>query len=382
MGRWAGWAVILVILALCAEAVGYVALNFVPQFDRFVYRTPQVPEAEYAAYVADRDPVLGWPSEAWLAERADARHSRISPANAALGEAARPCISVYGDSFAYGDEVGDEAAWANVLADRLGCRVNNFGVGGYGADQAVMRLEKHLAEGRELGGTLILTLYPDNLNRHMNQWRNLLTGQPLSFKPAFRVDGDGLAPEPIFAGDHQAFEALADDPGAYLATETYLPDTPGFRRMRRVGFPYALDLAGIVLDQVKSFRGFGSSGRANFFNYPVYYDDASGPSEEKKAVTAGIVRRFAALCKAEGKRCVFVITPSPELVLQRDETGAHDLGPWLKPAAGGLIFLDATDMFDDLDDICAHVVRADDCGGHYNEAGNARLAAFVEAGLQ
>jgi hypothetical protein len=384
MKQTAGWIAILIVLAVCLEIISFAVLTFVPQFQKFVYRTPVIAEEEFAAYMAERDPVLGWPSGSRLAEMADARGARLSPANAALGPDAAPCVSVYGDSFAYSDEAEDKDAWANVLADRLGCRVDNFGIGGYGADQAVLRLERHLNNGLALGDTLILTLYPDNLNRHQNQWRTLLSGgQAFSFKPAFHVDQTGtIALEPIFDGDYETFLKLTLDPRAYLPAERYEPGAPGFRRTQRADFPYMVPFLRIVSDQLRSFRGLGTSGRANFYNFPVYYDDRSGPSDEKKAVATHIVRHFAALCKAHDKVCAFVITPEPDTVLQRVENGEHDLRDWLEQAAEDLIFLDGTDMFTDLDDVCAHVTDPVACNGHYNAAGYARLAAFVDQGLK
>lgn len=384
MKHLAGWGVILIVLAVCAEIISFFALTFVPQFGKFLYHPPEITRADYEAYMTERHPVLGWPGEEYLKILADAQGARTSPANEALGPDALPCVSVYGDSFAFSDEVENNEAWANVLTERLGCRVNNFGVGGFGADQAVLRLEQDLQAGRPLGDTLILTLYPDNLNRHMNQWRQLLTGQPLTFKPAFRVDAAGeVVLEPLFTGDYETFQKLTEDPAAYLPTEGYLPGAPGFRRKQRAGFPYSLTMANIVIEQIRSFRGFGNSGMSRFYNVPSFYDDPSGPSADKKAVTAHIVRHFVALCAAhEDKRCIFVITPDPELVLQQGETGTHDLRALLEPAAEGVLFLDATDMFTDLADICTHLTRPDDCGGHYNAAGNARLAEFVDAGLK
>jgi hypothetical protein len=49
------------------------------------------------------------------------------------------CVAAFGDSFTHSDEVTDENTWANILSARLGCNVHNYGVGGYGEDQAVAK---------------------------------------------------------------------------------------------------------------------------------------------------------------------------------------------------------------------------------------------------
>ena len=38
-------------------------------------------------------------------------------------------------------EVTDDEAWLHRLSERLGCNVQNFGIGGYGLDQAALRYE-------------------------------------------------------------------------------------------------------------------------------------------------------------------------------------------------------------------------------------------------
>jgi hypothetical protein len=52
-------------------------------------------------------------------------------------------IEVFGDSFAYGAEVDDEATYSAVLEQRLPqAEVLDFGVPGYGLDQAMLRFRK------------------------------------------------------------------------------------------------------------------------------------------------------------------------------------------------------------------------------------------------
>ena len=79
----------------------------------------------------------GWPTiDALKTEHYDALCSRPSPAFPKPGN---ECITLYGDSFTYGEEVDHEDAWSNRLAERIGCHVGNYGVGGYGSDQALLR---------------------------------------------------------------------------------------------------------------------------------------------------------------------------------------------------------------------------------------------------
>jgi hypothetical protein len=75
------------------------------------------------------------------------------------------CVSLYGDSFTWGDEVDDVHAWGNVLSKLLHCRVSNFGVGGYGTDQAYMRFHYNKNDKPKL---VILGFYTENIQRNVS----------------------------------------------------------------------------------------------------------------------------------------------------------------------------------------------------------------------
>src|SRR5262245_31717909 len=75
--------------------------------------------ARHDEYLRLRDPDLGWPfSRAYGAECCDESGARRNPAFPVVGTA---CVSAYGDSFTWADEVAAEDAWATQLSRRLGC---------------------------------------------------------------------------------------------------------------------------------------------------------------------------------------------------------------------------------------------------------------------
>ncbi len=76
-----------------------------------------------------------------------------------------PCrtILAVGDSYTFGDQVNDRETWPAALERRLGIRVVNGGVFGYGFDQIVLRAE---ALGDELSpDVLVVSLIPDDVQR-------------------------------------------------------------------------------------------------------------------------------------------------------------------------------------------------------------------------
>jgi hypothetical protein len=107
------------------------------------------------------------------------------------------CGSAFGDSLTRGAEVKDEEAWVHLLSQRLGCVIANYGVNGYGLDQAVLRYERLAPEGK----LVIIGLYIEMLRRQMAaSWTFYATSDAAVYsntKPYFTLDGEGLRLHPI-----------------------------------------------------------------------------------------------------------------------------------------------------------------------------------------
>ncbi len=186
-----------------------------------LYVPPHIDREGWRQYIEERDPVLGWPSKAALASADhDPSGSRPVPAYPTPGD---ECVTLYGDSYTYGSEVSDADAWGNILAQRLGCRVRNFGVGGFGTDQSLLRF---MANDTDTAPLSILGLFPVNMMRNVNQYRHLRTGDsPLGFKPRFVVEDDSLrlVPKPDPAFDQ--LQHLGGDLRRLLSHEAFEPGT-------------------------------------------------------------------------------------------------------------------------------------------------------------
>lgn len=109
-------------------------------------------------------------------------------------------VAAFGDSFVYGNEVGNADCWSTVLEElepRL--EVLNYGVGGYGADQAYLRF---LTEGDRLSPqVVVLGFAPVDLRRLVNVYRRFISNRELPLvKPRYVLTGNGgleLLPSPV-----------------------------------------------------------------------------------------------------------------------------------------------------------------------------------------
>jgi len=80
-------------------------------------------------------------------------------------------LACFGESFTHCDEVGDTDTWECQL-EQLGPRYEalNFGVGGYGTDQALLRFRREGLHGAQVA---CIGFMPENIGRNVNRYRPL-----------------------------------------------------------------------------------------------------------------------------------------------------------------------------------------------------------------
>ena len=132
-------------------------------------------------------------------------------------------IALIGCSFTHGDEVEAEETWAHHLAElRPDLDPWNLGVGGYGLDQAVLRLERVAAELQP--DEVWIGLMPSALPRMLSLYRpaeNHWSGA-VAFKPRFRLEAGALVDVPCAADSPEALVALLGSAERFWsATGTY-----------------------------------------------------------------------------------------------------------------------------------------------------------------
>lgn len=212
--RWAFGALMLAFIAvfmeICSYAVIYLSRPYLDgeiRTTRSIYReqTDQLRRLlEPDSLRRDRfDPQLGWHyrrgytgtneriTEAGL--RGDRDYDTVLPDSGLR-------VAAFGDSFVFGMEVGYQHSWAWQLEQsdhRL--EVLNYGVGGYGTDQALLR---YRAEGDTYRPEIVLIGFaPVNLGRNVNRYRRFLSTREAPWvKPRFLLAPSGeleLLPAPV-----------------------------------------------------------------------------------------------------------------------------------------------------------------------------------------
>jgi lysophospholipase L1-like esterase len=219
-------------------------------------------------------------------------------------------IATYGDSFTYGTNVRDEDTWQSFLAERLGSSVLNFGVAGYGTDQAYLkyRLQNHASTK-----IVMLCIWPENINRVVNTYRPFLHyNERLGLtKPRFVQVGAEFELVPN-ALRRRSDVAKLDDPSflAELGKMDYWFQLD--RKLSDISFPYLLS---VIRWRVPIFKQVAMSARR-------YISSAAGTGyawnlfDEPKplAVMRHVIDRFVETARCRGSLPIIVILPHRDQV--------------------------------------------------------------------
>jgi hypothetical protein len=361
-----GCFLIIVSVAAFAEFMAYVTSSYLVRYN-IGFTSLNITES-YADYQARHHPRLAWKSNLL-----DDQGDYLDPAGSGAASSAPvrrqtpACVSAYGDSFIEGFGVKPQQSWSTILSQLLHCRVANFGVSGYGTDQAFLRFLENRGDRAKV---VILGFLSENIIRNVNQLRNLISDATTCHpKPRFIVNEQGqLTLVPIPPLTEQAYDTLKRNPERVLEHEFFLPGGPS--GYRRVGFPYTWGIFQVlpfVWENVVLRRGM---------YYDLYRPDH--PSQAA-AVTQAILAEFSREAQRRGQKPLILIIPT-----HIDLAYARRQGTWIyQPitdflAAKGLDFLDVGPAFlRSLGDASPETLYSSATNYHLNDKGQALLARTV-----
>ena len=158
---------------------------------------PEFPRALVEKYLLKSfDPDLGWVRKPNTSGQEKGKFGSVSFSIDEIGSRENPAsvgkpvhVSVYGDSFAFCRQVNDDETFEFYLADKYGVGVSNYGVGNYGIDQAILRMEKNMGDDSEI---VVLVFVPETIIRiHSSRKHYCEYGNILGFKPRYKLDDLG-----------------------------------------------------------------------------------------------------------------------------------------------------------------------------------------------
>ncbi len=335
------------------------------------------------------DPVLGWTIRPNArAEQGDAVFTSNSIGIRSLREYPRDKppglirIATFGPSFTHGDEVSDQATWQVYMERaRPDIEVMNWGVGGYGTDQALLRYTTQALPYRP--DIVIIGIEENNIWRNVNRFRpfqHYTTEVPLT-KPIFILEQDRLV---LLENPFQDFKTLQD----------YLINDPSGFLDRVCPHDYFCDRAKyqpLPLDIFTSFRFLrtlvyevGQSDAPENFVLEQSADQTDWLLNEVQRTNWLLIQMFVTEVSRNGSQPVILLFP------ERSSIEATEHGQRVFYHAGatfleeqGLHVIELTSAF--VEHKQQHQLSYDDYyvsdGGHFSELGNSVVGQTVLTSL-
>lgn len=310
-------AVLALLMLVFSEGMARVAIAVLQRNSRFDFtpiqerhrgmqaRLKQLLDTQGDALV-ELDETIGWRyranyrGELYSSNSQGARGRREYPSTKPDGIVR---IVAFGDSFIHANEILDADAWSaqlEALDERV--EVLNFGVGGYGTDQALL-LHQRL-EGQLEADVVVLGFAEVNYARNVNRFRRFLSVDelPLS-KPRFKLSEAGeliLIPNPF--PHRRDLEALLEDPTGVLAAA---PDDWFFEPLEWNN-PLYDHLAIVRLPASLLSRAWRSRLRPD----GLYRGRIMNTRYEGFGLLVALIEEFAAKVRRSGREFVFMIFPT------------------------------------------------------------------------
>lgn len=280
-------------------------------------------------------------------------------------------ILAFGDSFTYCAGVDDDDTWEAQMEklDRT-IEVLNFGVGGYGTDQALLRFQSEAGDWQ--GDFVFIGFHSDDIMRHVNVFRPFLSPHSMPYsKPRFVMHGGKLE---LLENPIQNVE----DYRRLLGSEAHeFLEELGSRdchfRMRY--YPGKLDwVPAVRFAKVASHALWSKQLRA-------FHDGPYNPQSETYTVTVGILDRFVEEVQLRGLVPIVLMLP-----------GCDDVRAWRDEGQTSYQILvddmearghETVDLVEALGAGRGEPVEAMfDSTAHYSQLGNQRVAVFLHHYLQ
>ncbi len=247
----------------------------------------------------------------------------------------------------------------------------NYGVSGYGVDQAYLRFHRITVD---VAPIVVLGIFPDDIMRTVNQYRAFIGFPPEPFwvKGRFVLNEAGALQwiaRPRLDAD--SYLNMQWEPAELLPHEYLLPNTHD--GPVSVRFPFTATLLHLAMTPRLWSRLMGRTPWSEFYR----------PSHRSGAVplTVAIVAAFVREAEQRGKRVFIVTLPGAGSFRARARFGGPDYAPFVKAmAAKGMdVFDPASPLLAALKgrSYCELFTQQAACQGHYGVAGGALLAEVV-----
>jgi len=283
--------------------------------------------------------------------------------------------------------VNDNETWQHYLGIKLQTGIQNFGVGNYGLDQAIIRYES--MEYTDETEIVILCFVPETIARIQSVWKHYFEhGNTLAFKPRFRIENEALVLVPNFLENAYMYNSLNKKAFRRLIqSEDKFYDTK-FRKYQ-FRFPYLYSLIRHPFRQTKLILSVASQYKQHEHVDPkIRFSEAWDQiiSENIKIsqklymesssteLLSALLTRFNDLAKQNGHIPLVVVIPQ-FADLQTDENLREGYRNYFDDVSRRIHLIDLTKEFTTNPD--ANLYVDENGGGHLSSKGNQIVADAI-----
>ncbi len=280
-------------------------------------------------------------------------------------------ISTYGDSYTHGDDVSNDETWQAVM-EKLdpSMEVLNFGVWGYGLDQALLRYQNEGAQYKP--HVVFIGFMTRDILRHVNNFRPFYSENsdiPLT-KPRFSIEDDGLLLIPNPISELEDYRRLLNKPSDVLpgigVNDYYYP-----KRYHSSVFDFSPTVRLIRLI-IGKLRG-GNSHKMDFVA-DGYFDTSS----EAYRITVQIFDRFYQEALKNDSIPIILIFPTVGDMLTYKKDKIKVYAPLLSYFdSRNYRYIDLMDAFEEVD---VNKINDDRCTAlskHYSPLANKIVGEYI-----
>ena len=273
------------------------------------------------------------------------------------------CGFIFGDSFSHADEVLDHETWGNLLSKKIDCPIANYGVGGFGTDQALLKMErminkkeKNLSSKKKI---IFFGIYEEMLKRNVSaSWLfYCCPDQKKSLKPYFILQNqDSIKLKKI--PEKITLKSVIE----HHEYDRYYP-------IFTLNFPYSFQIFKNFLNRVKNFLRHNH----NFTQAEnlTYNDD------QVVIIQNLLMKRAADLALDKGYKIIFVFFPTPNEAYYGNNIYNNFKNNTLEVFKNNtdIIIIDLLPELNKIKELKKNQLKAPN--GHYNAEGNKQISRII-----
>lgn len=345
------------------------------------------------------DPELGWVRKPFTQKEETGKDGKTQYTINAFGarsnsghENLNRLISCYGDSFTFCRQVNDNETFEWYLSEITKTDVLNFGVGNYGLDQSILRLQREYSLNRTK--IVIMGVVPSTIVRILCVWKHYNEfGNVLGFKPRFILSN----------GDTKLVRNIIDAEEKFDRYKDFIHEINKYDefyeskfKKEMLSFPYfisvmsnpqrnipiiAMVLWNKLFDKERQDQTYPSAMqvimdnnlnlRVSLFNKNCY----------AVILLQQLISKFIEYGKKNDFIPVFLWMPQKDDILYIKKKKSVFYGQFISQIQQTLAVIDLTDLllcYEELDELYSDDSRY---GGHFNKKGNSIIADFIYSSL-